>query len=158
MRVVDPAEILPPMQYSLYWLAIGVAILVAIVLWFLLVPRLARRRPKPPVVVAPPIPAPRPSPRAAWLARIGSIEKEVAAGELTVRQAHLRLSALLREFATTKTGIDASAMTLRELRAAGLDELASAVAQYYPIAFQAREATQLGRAAQLAREVVSSWK
>ena len=162
MPDVDPAPVAPypPMEYSWPWLAIALALVVIIAAWYLLLPILARfqlrKRELPPVPGIPPLTGLAPARRAA-LARIAAVEKGVAATTLHIREAHLELSAILREFAFAVTGIDARAMTLTELRASSFHSIAEVVAQYYPIAFQVTEHTALGNSAELARGVIESW-
>ncbi len=162
MPAADPAPVAPypPMEYSWPWLAIALAIIAVIVAWYFLLPILARfqlrKRQLPPVPDIPALTGLVPARRAA-LARIAAVEKGVTAKTLPIREAHLDLSAILREFAFAVTGIDARAMTLTELRASNFHSIAEVVAQYYPIAFQVTEHTALGNSAELAREVIESW-
>ena len=159
MLDVDP---FPPLQYGLQWVLLAIALVVLIVAFYLLLPRLVRKLTKPRVVVIPPAPPRRLTPlqNAQQVAfdRIGAVEAAVAAGTTDVRDAHIELSAILREFATETTGIDARSMTLTELRASGLESLATVVATYYPIAFGVPEHSRLAGAADRAREVLSAWR
>lgn len=159
MLDVDPY---PPSQYGVLWLLLAIGLVVLIVAWYVLLPRLVRRFTKPPVTVTPP-PQPRvltPLQTAKQIAfdRIGGVESAVTAGTMDVRDAHIELSAILRDFATTTTGIDARPMTLTELRASKLEALAAVVATYYPIAFGVPEHSKLSGAADRAREVLATWR
>ena len=151
----------PAMEYSWPWLVVALGVIVVIVAWYLLLPILARfrlRKPQlAPVPQIPPLTGLAPARRTA-LARISAVEKGVAAKTLPIREAHLELSAILREFAFAVTGVDARVMTLAELKASNFHSIADVVAQYYPIAFQVTEHTALGNSAELARRVVESWR
>jgi len=159
---VDPTTApYPPTTYGLDYVAFIVFLIALIVGWYLILPLLARRakeKPPKPVPVPKPVLAPVDRAREAALEEIAAIERAVGAREIDVRDAHLRLSATLREFALAVTGVDARTMTLRELRASDLDAIAAAVAQYYPIAFGVTEHSRLGPASEIAREVVRSWR
>lgn len=152
-------EIVPPMQFQWYWLLIGIVIVLVIVLWYFFIPFIARRSIRRPVA---PMPYQRPyqGPQGAAhraLDAIAAVEREAGAGSISVREAHLRFSAIVREFAWDMTRVDARTMTLTELRATGLSTIAAAVAQFYPIAFQEEELLQLGSAADVARGAVTTW-
>lgn len=150
----------PPMTYGWLPLAVLAFLLALVVGWYLVLPSLARRakpRPPKPARVTAVVLTPLERARAAAYDEITAIERAERAGEIDVRDAHLRLSATLREFARAVTGVDARTMTLTELRASDLDAIAAAVAQYYPIAFGVDEHSRLGEAPQIAREVLRSW-
>ena len=159
MLDVDP---FPPLQYGLQWLILAIALVVVVIAFYVLLPRLVRALTKPREVVAPPAQprrlTPMQSAKQVAFDRIGAVEAAVAAGTTDVRDAHIELSAILREFATETTGIDARSMTLTELRASGLESLATVVATYYPIAFGVPEHSRLAGAADRAREVLAGWR
>ena len=159
MLDVDP---FPPLQYGLQWLILAIALVVVVIAFYVLLPRLVRALTKPREVVATPAPprrlTPMQSAKQVAFDRIGAVEAAVAAGTTDVRDAHIELSAILREFATETTGIDARSMTLTELRASGLESLATVVATYYPIAFGVPEHSRLAGAADRAREVLAGWR
>jgi hypothetical protein len=156
---VDPY---PPSQYGVLWLLLAIGLVLLIVAWYVLLPRLVRRFTKPrPAVTLPPPPirlTPLQAAKQIAFDRIGAVEAAVGAGTTDVRDAHIELSAILREFATSTTGIDARSMTLTELRASRLEALAAVVATYYPIAFGVPEHSGLSGAADRAREVLASWR
>jgi hypothetical protein len=154
---VRAAEIVPPLLYSAIWPILGVLALLLVVAWFVLVPLLSRllsrRRPKKADE------RPRPAARgfAGTLAGIDEVERAALANEISIREAHLRLSELVRSFASEGRVYDARTMTLTELRDHGMTVVAEAVAQFYPIAFQEDELTELGPAPDIAREAVRAW-
>ena len=152
-------EIVPPMQFQWYWVPIGILLLLLIAAWYFFIPVIARRAVRR---VAPPVPYQRPYQGPAGAAQrafeaIAVVEQQASVQAITVREAHLRFSAIVREFAWDMTRVDARTMTLTELRATGLTTIATAVAQFYPIAFQEEELLQLGSAADVARGAVASW-
>lgn len=151
------AEVVRPMLYSAIWPILGVAAVVLVVAWFVLVPFLSRlfTRTRPAKAVERPRPAARGF--AGTLAAIDEVERAARASEISIREAHLRLSELVRSFASEGRLIDARTMTLTELRDHGMFIVADAVAQFYPIAFQEEELTELGAAPQIAREAVRAW-
>ena len=146
-----------PMQYNVLWPILGGVAILVVIAWFVLVPLLSRvfsrRRPKK--VVERPRAAARG--RGGSLQAIDEVEREALAGSITVREAHLRLSEIVRSFASENRPVDARTMTLTELREHDMTIVATAVAQCYPIAFQEEELTELGPAPQIAREAVNAW-
>lgn len=158
MLDVDPY---PPSQYGWPWLVLGIGLLLVIVAWYVLLPFIVRGVTREPAA-PPPIP-PRPlTPlqlaKQVAFDRIMVVEGAVGDGAMDVRDAHLELSAILRDFATQVTGVDARPMTLTELRASSLEQVAAVVATYYPIAFGISEHSQLGTAATDAKGVLSAWR
>jgi hypothetical protein len=151
------AEIIPPLLYSALWPILGAVAVLLVVAWFILVPLLSRlfTRPRPQKTVEQPRPAARGF--AGTLAGIDEVERAALAEEISIREAHLRLSELVRSFASEGRVYDARTMTLTELRDHGMTIVADAVAQFYPIAFQEEELTELGAAPQVAREAVRAW-
>lgn len=151
------AEIAAPMLYSASWPILGVLALLLVIAWFVVIPLLSRlfTRTRPAKVVERPRPAARGL--AGTLAGIDEVERATHANEISVREAHLRLSELVRSFASEERAFDARTMTLTELRDRGMTIVADAVAQFYPIAFQEEELTELGPAPQIAREAVRAW-
>ncbi len=152
------AEIVPPMLYSALWPILGAAAVLLVIAWFVLIPLISRLfgRPRTPRTEKPK-PLVRRG-RDGTLAAIDDVQREALAGEITVREAHLRLSELVRSFASEDRVLDARTMTLTELRANNLTTVADAVAQFYPIAFQEEELTELGSAPDIARQAVIAWR
>ncbi|MDI3211639.1 hypothetical protein [Arthrobacter sp. AL12] len=112
-----------PLGYSAWfpWAALGLLVLVAV--WYAYLVRSTRRRPAgqqaaeapaPPAAVAAPDLARL---RRTYLERIDSVDREAAAGTRSGRSAHQELSLLLRSFVRDASGVDATRMTLAELRA-----------------------------------------
>ena len=166
-----------PLEYSAWfpWAALGLLVLVAA--WSAYLFRSTRRRPAgqqsgpapaPPAAVAAPDLARL---RRGYLERIDAVDREAAAGTRSGRSAHQELSLLIRSFVRDASGVDATRMTLAELRAVGavgpvdaagqaahgVPAAADAIAALYPAAFAAGPASGAADAARTAREVVRSW-
>lgn len=168
-----------PLEYSGWfpWAAFGLLVLVAV--WYAYLFRSTRRRPAgqqavqappPPAVAAPDLARLRRD----YLERIDAVDREAAAGTRSGRSAHQELSLLIRSFVRDASGVDATRMTLAELRAVGavgavsavgaagtgapgIPAAADAIAALYPAAFAAGPASDAADAARTAREVVRSW-
>ena len=159
-----------PLGYSGWfpWAAFGLLVLVAA--WYAYVFRSTRRRPAgrqavqvpaPPAVAAPDLARLRRD----YLERIDAVDREAAAGIRSGRSAHQELSLLIRSFVRDASGVDATRMTLAELRAVsaagpaahGVQAAADAIAALYPAAFAAGSAPGAADAARTAREVVRAW-
>ncbi|MDP9983066.1 hypothetical protein J2W14_002468 [Pseudarthrobacter oxydans] len=171
-----------PLEYSGWfpWAAFGLLVLVAV--WYAYVFRSTRRRPGGQQAVQAPAPPAVAVPdlarlRRDYLERIDAVDREAAAGTRSGRSAHQELSLLIRSFVRDASGVDATRMTLAELRAAGrvtavvpasgvgaagpaapgIPAAADAIAALYPAAFAAGPASGAADAARTAREVVRSW-
>ena len=163
-----------PLEYSGWfpWAALGLLVLVAA--WYAYrlpeypAPGARRGSPGAPAAVAAPDLARL---RRDYLERIDAVDREAAAGTRSGRSAHQELSLLIRSFVRDASGVDATRMTLAELRAAGagpagaaaqppahgVPAAAAAIAALYPAAFAAGPASGAADAARTAREVVRSW-
>ena len=158
----DVDELAPPLQFSNWplWALLALGIVLVVVAWYVLIPRIALRaagRTPPPLPVYQPQRLGPMGARERALAAIDQVEADATAGVISAREAHLRLSAIVRGFAWDVTAVDARTMTLTELGATGLAPIAEAVGQFYPIAFREEEAVELGAAADTARGAVTAW-
>lgn len=168
MTSVD-GDFFGPLDYSAWfpWAALGLLILVAA--WYALVILCTRRRPvAQDAAQTGPVAAPDLARlRRDYLQRIDAVDREVTAGTRTSRSSHQELSLLIRSFVRDASGLDATRMTLAELRAAGqeaadqpargLPAAADAIAAMYPAEFALLPAPGVPDAARTAREVVRSW-
>lgn len=155
----DVLELYGPFAYSAVWvpLAVGAAV-AALVLpalgWWLT----RARRPRPAAVAAA-----RPVDlRADALAQIEATRQAHQRGEIGDREAHSRLSQVVRGYVAGVTGGDVDAMTLDELRAEvarnpRLAPVAEFVAAVYPPTFAPGSAREVQRSLAQAYEVVSRW-
>nr|WP_306422503.1 hypothetical protein [Paenarthrobacter aurescens] len=131
----------------------GLLLVLLVAGWFVWLFRPARktlplRKPAPPDVE---------TLRAGCLAAIDATASDVDAGRLPERDAHQRLSFLVREFAGAATGLPVTSMTLDELRLNGFDSLAEGIAGMYPNEFAPSPAQPVQRSADIARQVVQAW-
>ena len=160
-----------PLEYSAWfpWAALGLLVLIAA--WYTYLVRSTRgrpaaqqatRTPEPPAVAVPDLARLRRD----YLQRIDAVDREAAAGTRSGRSSHQELSLLIRSFVRDASGVDATRMTLAELRAVGpsagppahgVPAAADAIAALYPAEFAAGPASGVPDAARAAREVVRSW-
>lgn len=149
------AELVPPIGYGDGWLVVAVLLVALVIATVLLVVLVrARRRAG----------APHPIPpgglaglKAEYHSRVTAIEAEFAAGGLSARVAHHRLSAVVRAFGRAVSGIDAPVMTLTELQSSSLPTVTVAVAEYYPASFESADRSEISPAVARARQVIDSW-
>lgn len=161
MRAEPPAPAPPgfyaPDPYAGWWLWVGVGAFVLIVAWYAWVWWATRERPAEG--------APRPvEDRAARLRdeyarQIDAVAGQAAAGQISAREAHQRLSVLVRHFVQELSGIRAPTMTLSELSASGprLTPVSEVVEALYPGEFAPEDSDTVAGAAEVAREVVRRW-
>lgn len=152
-----PAEFHDPVRYSHRWIWLAVLALALVAAYYAAVLWFTRDRPPQP----PPAPAPAPDPRAAHLARIDDLEAAVRSGDVGLREAHQRLSELVRSYVETITPLPASTMTLADLRVHAPRPLAEMIAEMYPPEFAPGQADAEARwehAARQARGLVSTWR
>lgn len=152
----DDTGFYAPLQYGPHWMWLGVlllAFLAAGLGWHF---RHARKS-RPVRTSAPARAADLPALRARYLAAIDAIVADAGSGRLPQRDAHQRLSLLLRGFAGEARGIRTTHMTLQELHSHGLGPLAEAVAGMYPAAFAAASPAAVEQSAELARRAVRTW-
>ncbi|CAN5325104.1 hypothetical protein BH11ACT2_BH11ACT2_11550 [soil metagenome] len=149
----------PPVQYSPIWLIIGVGLIVLVVAWIIVLLVITRRRPQ--AEAANPLaglPADPVALRASYVSLIDEVAVAHARGALDFRQAHQRLSLIVRQFAGEARGIRAPYMTLEDLRALRLTPLSSTIGQLYPGAFSGQETGSVDTAVARARHLVSEWR
>lgn len=148
----------PPVTYSAWWTVLAVVILVVIAVFVAAVLFFTRVRADPAsesdLSWLPPSPGEL---TVKYLGLIGEVETATVRGELGVREAHQRLSQLLRFHAFEASGVRAPQMTLTDLRAAELSSLTDAVERLYPGAFAEIERGGVAQSADMARRVVQSW-
>jgi hypothetical protein len=147
----DDSGFYGPLLYQDAWLWLGVAVLVLLAGWYAWLFLPARHR----ATVDAPLPVE--ALRAACLQAIDAVAAEVDAGRLGERDAHQRLSFLVREFASAVTKQPATHMTLAELDGHGLAPFAEAVAGLYPAEFAPANSASVRKSAAMARRVVLEW-
>ncbi|OFI39455.1 hypothetical protein BIU82_14095 [Arthrobacter sp. SW1] len=141
-----------PLQYGSQWMWLGLVLLAAVIAWLLRPARQERRAAAPGTP-----PADMSTLRSRYLAAIDAVVADAAAGRVPEREAHQRLSLLLRGFAGEVRGVNATHMTLAELRDHGLGAVAEGVAGMYPAEFAAATQSSVERSAALARQAVHTW-
>ncbi|MGW9412409.1 hypothetical protein [Arthrobacter cupressi] len=153
--MLDDAGFYAPLHYGAQWMWLGILLLVllaATLAWLFRPARKARPAAKP-AGQTPELSVLR----ARYLAAIDAVTADAASGRLPHREAHQRLSLLLRGFAGEVRGIPATHMTAQELRAHGLGTLAEAVAALYPAQFAAAMPAAVEDSAAFARQAVRTW-
>jgi hypothetical protein len=157
-----PAEPAPPGfyapdAYAAWWLWVGLAVFVGVLGWYVWVWRATRERP---VVVPSALGGDRVARlRDEYARQIDVVAQRAAAGRLSPRDAHQRLSVLVRHFVQELSGIRAPTMTLTELTASGarLTPVSEVVEVLYPGEFAPEAADTVAGAAEVAKEVVRRW-
>jgi hypothetical protein len=96
--------------------------------------------------------------RSRCLVEISTVGEDHAAGLMTAREAHTRLSSTVRTFVSERTGERLEAMTLTELEQTGTDpRLIELVRSLYAGAFSAAPTGSVADSVTLARDVVTAW-
>lgn len=152
-----PPGFYPPDPYAGWWLWVGVAVFAGVLGWYVWVWRATRERR---VVVAPAPTGDRVARlRDEYARQIDVVAQRAAAGRISPRDAHQRLSVLVRHFVQELSGIRAPTMTLTELSASGerLTPVSEVVEVLYPGEFAPEAADTVGGAAEVARAVVRRW-
>jgi len=165
---VPGSDFFGPVPYSPVSLVLGIALVVAVAGWYaglLLVGR-GRRAPDSEIAAAG-SEAPRaalPELRAHYLGLLDGARTEHLAGALDDRALALRVSQLVRAFATEAAPAgadDARTMALTDLRAAVRPGLAGPIADLvgagYPSAFASAPSTSSVELLDAARELVATW-
>lgn len=145
---MSAADIVPPVTYAWWVLALGLLLLVGVAAWLWWLLR-HRHRPAP----APSRPAPGP-----FAARVDALEARFQRGEIDLRALHLALAALVRDFGTAWLGRDISALTRGEVDArfpqSGLGTL---LARFEQPSFAHSPAVEAATSVRLTREVIAAW-
>ena len=151
------AEFYGPLQYSPVWVWAGAGLLVLVAAWYAFV-LAATRRPRDVEAVR------RPAQltdlaglKAAYVQRIGDVERDAASGTRSARESHQEISLLLRKFIRDATGVDAPRMTHADLAKHPLPAAAAAVAELYPAAFGPEPLPSVAGSAAAARRAVQAW-
>lgn len=148
----------PPAQYAPGWLLLVFAILALLVVAGVLIAVFTRPR-RPAAATQQSRMAVLAQLRTEYAAELDRVEQQLRAGELDDRQAHARLSRLMRAFVNEYSGIEAPVMTLRDLVVAGVHPvLVDALGRFsYPSLFRRGAPIDPMLAVEAAREVVRSW-
>ena len=158
-------DIVGPLDFSIWWTITGIALILAIAAWLVFVFVHTRHRPSEAAQAPTPPPAayaaggdPFIDLRLKYLAQVDEADRAFNAQEIDVRELHLRLSAIVREFAGLRRGVDTTVMTLTDIEhLTGAGRLANLIAGYYQPAFSKFTADSGVESLDGARTVISSW-
>jgi hypothetical protein len=151
----DPA-FYGPLQYSPVWMWAGAALLALVAAWYAAI-FASTRRPRDTAVRRPAALTDLPALKNAYLERLDDLEREAAAGRLSLRAAHQEISLLLRSFVRDVTGVDALRMTRQDLERHPLPAAAAVVGILYPAEFGMEPLPPVAVSAASARNAVSTW-
>ena len=158
-------DIVAPLDFSVVWTLVAIALIVAIAAWLAFVFIHTRHRPTEGALPPAPPPAayaaggdPFVDLRLRYLAQVDEADRAFQAHEIDVRELHLRLSAIVREFAGLRRGVDTSVMTLTDIEhLTGAGRLANLIAAYYHPSFSQHSDGSGAESLDGARTVISSW-
>ena len=160
--VVAAAELNEPVTFSWWWDLVAAAAVLLVIGWIVAVLVLTRRRTPEPDLEAllGPYGDRFATVRPLYLEQVDAVERRYRDGELDVRGLHLALSAVVRDFATVRRGVDARVLTLSDLRRLdGARHLAGLIETYYRPAFAQGGAPEIHPEQSIhgARTVISQW-
>ncbi|MDR0945608.1 MAG: hypothetical protein LBM66_05540, partial [Bifidobacteriaceae bacterium] len=143
-----------PIAYSWWWIVVGVLLVAAAVAAVLLAAGWFARRRKAkaerPMTLA--------KARSLALGQVEAAERRHAAGETTLRGLHVELAAAVRGYAKNIAGVDATVLSLTELRLIpALAPVAGAIARYYQPEFAPLPQAEAGASVAHARTLVETW-
>lgn len=158
-------DIVAPVDVSVWWTVLGIALIAAIAAWLVFVFVHTRHRPTEAALPPTPPPAayaaggdPFVDLRLRYLTQVDEADRAFQAQEIDVRELHLRLSSIVREFAGLRRGVDTSVMTLTDIEhLTGAGRLANLIAGYYQPAFSKFTVESGVESLDGARLVISSW-
>lgn len=92
------------------------------------------------------------------LEKIQKVEAEFEAGEVDYREAHLKLSSIVREFVSKVTGIPVESFTLSDLQNFRMDSLKNLICSFYQPEFAKFSQADTKVSINNAKKVVKSWR
>lgn len=156
MPVVAEATLYPPEQYSAQWLLLGIALVVAVPVGYLVVLRLTRA--KTPRSLDGSSARSLAELKRYFLDLVADVEQRYATGDLPEREAFLELSSLMRRFVFEATGLRAHTSTLSELKGVAPTSVSTTIAEIYPGEFEPDpESVSVRSSVARVREVVGAW-
>lgn len=149
----------PPIQYSLLWLIIGVSIIGFILLWYVIVYFLSRRKSPTTIESIGAGSAVRDlnGIKMKYLQMIDQSYVKYQAHQITLRQFHKELSITVRYFVYEVTYLPTQKMTLRDFIRLPYPKLTSIIGDYYEKEFSVIEHGDPQTAAATAKELISLW-
>lgn len=154
-------ELQDPFSYSLLLTAVLIA-LVLIPIIIMIINKIIHFKPKKRIKKPKPVPPP-PKPdkntvKRIALGRINELNNSYDAGNVTDREAYIKLSQIVRDFVNQIEGNNAINLTLEEIRALKLPQLEALIEQFYQPEFSYDQSNNdIMRAFSDARTVVSKW-
>ncbi|MDO6143780.1 hypothetical protein [Paenarthrobacter aurescens] len=146
-----------PLQYQPQWFWLGLVMVLLVGLWYAAIFLWGRKK-APARQNAPAHQGPHLERlRSECLQAIDATAEDADAGRLPERDAHQKLSFLVREFAGTAKGLPLTSMTLEELRRHEYNGLAAGIAGIYPSEFAPQPTHTVQESAEAARQVVRAW-
>lgn|GEM_PF-575498 len=158
-RAVIEDQVQAPVTYSWWVWAVGVALLVLIAAWYAWLMWWTRTRPPAPQEPAPAVePGVLDRKRAGYAAEIDVAHAAYVAGETDLRALYLEMNRIIRDFATVRTGVNASPLTASELASLHRGDLvAGVVALQNEPAFAAHSGPDVNASVARAKEIIGSW-
>ncbi len=148
----------PELMMSPSWLALGGAVLLASVIFFVLI-CVFKRGPKK-EKVKPPKPLNRPENfyfRQKALLSIDKIAFDLSRNGIDTRESYQRLSMIMRTFVSEMTGRNFTSLTLSELKSMGLSSLAELIEHCYAPEFAMKSKADFKKDAEKAKWMVKTW-
>lgn len=149
---MGPAELVGPLQISVWWYVASAVVLLAAVL-NLFAP-LLRAAAGSGMKTGPRIPIPV---RSTYMSRITAIESKLDSGDVGARDSARELAKIVRGFARDAWGVKAEHLTYRDAAVAGLDDLAESLSGLYEAEFAEGDVPDLGPQIAGARKLVIRW-
>ncbi|MBQ9871843.1 MAG: hypothetical protein IJM27_07915 [Eubacterium sp.] len=154
-------ELQDPMSYYLFWLilaiiAVAAVFFIQIFFRILLRDQLKRKREKE-LKVKPPKKKPLSVLKWEYLQRLDRLERGIAAGSYTKRNAYQELSMLIRTFVTDATGIKVQNYSLQEIRRVGIPGLTALVQEYYEPEFARQSMADIRASLFRTRKAIELW-
>ncbi|MGL4339009.1 MAG: hypothetical protein ACRCSP_01100 [Rhodoglobus sp.] len=153
----EDSEFLPPVQYLPWWGILGVLLLALVIAWYFFVFFSTRASQVPqqrPVEIVPPTD----DIRARYLGLIDQARLAHANGFVSAREAHHKLSLIVRSFVSEREGKSTGHLTLRDLRATPFTSLSDTVEKLYPGEFAHDHRGTVAQAADEAIRLVTTWR
>ena len=93
-----------------------------------------------------------------YLEKIKEVETRYTTGLIDMRQAHIELSSVVREYCSEASGIPANSLTLKEIEFLNVPSLYNLIKEFYEPEFAPASDKDITLSFRNAREVVNSWK
>ncbi|WP_083090187.1 hypothetical protein [Actinomyces vulturis] len=101
----------PPVLMPVWLILIVVGLIIAMVAWYVFVFTWTRADNR---IAIDDIPL-EPAQRAVWLSKIDALQERAINGDISLRQLHVELAAVMRGYASARAGRDLSSCTVRDL-------------------------------------------